>query len=746
MGVSSEIFRSKADPLAAERCGIWAKNSMQLKNKKEFTLPFHDRELKFIVSDVAGQANSSIIGQYGDTSVLVTTVMGKQDRATDFFPLTVDYEERFYAAGKIIGSRFIRREGRPSDFAVLSGRLIDRSIRPLFDERLRRDVQVVITILSYDEENDPDFLAHVTASLALAISDIPWKGPIGGIRVAFSPSKGFIFNPTNSQVAEIIAEDGAFESFFSGTQDRINMIELGGKDAVKENLLKAFTESHDQIKKLIDFEKEIVSKIGKTKTEVALKTPDPALEEMTRNFILPELEKVMYASGKSNRNAALDELKENLYAHLKEMKVEDLSSVLAIWENAVNEVVHKNIMSSDKRPDGRKLDELRELYAEAGLFKRLHGSALFTRGETQALAVTTLAAPGSEQVVETMETSMKRRFMLHYNFPPYSTGETGRMGMPGRREIGHGALAKKALEAVIPTQDEFPYTIRVVSEVLSSNGSSSMATTCAGCLSLMDAGVPIKKPIAGIAMGLMTYEGYNSGKKDSDFKVLTDIQGPEDHYGDMDLKVAGSKDGVTALQMDVKIEGIVLDVFSKAIDQAQKARLEILEVITKVLAEPRKELSPYAPIIMLTQVKPYQIGMVIGPGGKMINGIIEKYSLVSIDIDDDGKVFVASTDPESAKKAIAMIEGMTKEYEIGEIVEGPIVKLLDFGAIVDLGGGRDGMIHISEVKNGFVNKITDVLKMDQVVKAKVVKVDENGKIGLSIKALSSGNPSISDKA
>jgi polyribonucleotide nucleotidyltransferase len=717
---------------------------MNLKNKKEFTLPFHGRELKFIVSDVAGQANSAIIGQYGDTSVLVTTVMGKQDRATDFFPLTVDYEERFYAAGKIIGSRFIRREGRPSDFAVLSGRLIDRSIRPLFDERLRRDVQLVITILSYDEENDPDFLAHVTASLALAISDIPWKGPIGGIRVAFSPTKGFIFNPTNSQVAEMMGEDGAFESFFSGTQNRMNMIELGGKDAGKENLLKAFTESHEQIKKLIDFENEVISKIGKSKTEVALKSPDPALEETVRNFIIPELEKVMYASGKSDRNDALDQLKEELFAHLKEMKVEDLSGVMAIWENAINEVVHKNIMATEKRPDGRKLDELRELYAEAGLFKRLHGSALFTRGETQALAVTTLAAPGSEQIVETMETSLKRRFMLHYNFPPYSTGETGRVGMPGRREIGHGALAKKALEAVIPTQDEFPYTIRVVSEVLSSNGSSSMATACAGCLSLMDAGVPIKKPVAGIAMGLMTYEGYNSGKKDSDFKVLTDIQGPEDHYGDMDLKVAGTKDGVNALQMDVKIEGIVLDVFSKAIDQAQKARLEILEVITKVLAEPRKELSPYAPIIMLTQIKPYQIGMIIGPGGKMINGIIEKYGLVSIDIDDDGKVFVASTNPESARKAIDLIEGMTKEFVIGDIVEGPIIKLLEFGAIVDLGGGRDGMVHISEVKNGFVKTITDVLKQGQMVKAKVVKVDENGKIGLSIKALSNGNPATGD--
>lgn len=711
---------------------------MNLKNKKEFSLPFYERELKFIISDVAEQANAAVIGQYGDTSVLVTVVMGKEDRIIDYFPLTVDYEERFYAAGKIIGSRFIRREGRPSDFAVLSGRLIDRSIRPLFDEKLRREVQLVITILSYDEENDPDFVAHITASLALAISDISWKGPIGGIRVAYCPSKGFIFNPTNSQITQCLSEEGAFESFFSGTRDRVNMIEIGGKEASKENLKKAFTNSQNEIKKLIDFQAEIVSKIGKSKTDVALKTSDPALEEIVRNFILPRLEDVLYNSNKSERNNALSELENELYAHLKELKTEDLSGVLAIWENAINEVVHKNILASEKRPDGRKLDELRELYAEVGLFKRLHGSALFIRGETQVLAVTTLAAPGSEQVVETMETSMKRRFMLHYNFPPYSTGETGRMGMPGRREIGHGALAKKALELMIPSQEEFPYTVRVVSEVLSSNGSSSMATACAGCLSLMDAGVPIKKPVAGIAMGLMTYEGYNSGKKSDEFKILTDIQGPEDHYGDMDLKVAGTRDGVTALQMDVKIEGITLDIFLKTLDQAQKANLEILDVIQKVLSEPRKQLSPYAPIIILTQIKPYQIGMVIGPGGKMINSIIEKYSLASIDIDDDGKVFVASTDVANAQKAIDLINGMTKEYEVGEIIEGPVIKLLDFGAIVDLGGGRDGMIHISEVKNGYVNKITDVLKMGQMVKAKVVKVDENGKIGLSIKALSNG--------
>jgi polyribonucleotide nucleotidyltransferase len=709
---------------------------MQLQNKREYSLDFYGRKLKFIISDIANQTNASVIGQYGETSVLVTAVMGKEDRDTDFFPLTVDYEERFYAAGKIIGSRFIRREGRPSDFAILSGRLIDRSIRPLFDDRLRREVQIVVTILSYDEQNDPDFIAHLTTSLALSISDIPWNGPIGGIRVGYLPTKGFIFNPTNSEIEECLSSEGGFDAFFSGTYEKINMIELGGKNVSTKNLEESFLKAFQEIKKLIDFENEIVKEIGRPKAEVALKTIDSKLEETVRNFIEPRLQESLYISDKKERESALDNLKNELFEHLKSLQIEDLSQVGLIWEQIVNEVVHKNILEFEKRPDGRKLDEIRPLYAEVGLFKRLHGSALFVRGQTQALAVTTLAAPGSEQVIETMEISGKRRFMLHYNFPPYSTGETGRMGMPGRREIGHGALAKKALEAVIPSKDDFPYTIRVVSEILASNGSSSMATVCAGCLSLMDAGVPIKQPVAGIAMGLITHQGYDPKNSSQEYKILTDIQGPEDHYGDMDFKVAGTRDGVTALQMDVKIEGINFEIFSKALEQAEKARFQILDLMESVLPKPRAEISPYAPVILTTQIKPYQIGMVIGPGGKMINKIIEKYSLTSIDIDDDGQIYVSATNPQNAQEAIDHIKSMTREYEVGEIVEGQIVKLLDFGAIVDLGGGQDGMIHISEIKNGFVNKITDVLKEGQTVKAKVIKVDEDGRISLSIKALS----------
>lgn len=714
---------------------------MDIQNKKEFTLPFFGRELKFTISDIAGQANAAVIGQYGDTSVLVTAVMGKQDKQTDYFPLTVDYEERFYAAGKIIGSRFIRREGRPSDMAVLSGRLIDRSVRPLFNAKLRRDVQLVVTILSYDDQNDPDFLALMTASLTLAISDIPWDGPVAGVRV-LGTKEGIVFNPLNEQITAEMEKEGSFASFFSGTENRINMIEFEGKEAKEDDAKKVFLQSLDEIKKLISFQKEIVSKIGKKKSEVVLFTYDQKLVEEIKNFSYKKLESALYIESKSERQNSISAVKEELIEHLKTLQFEDLTKLEYIWEDFINEIVHKNVLTSDKRPDLRKLDQIRPLQAYVGLFKRLHGSALFFRGETQSLAVTTLAAPGSEQLVETMETSMKRRFMLHYNFPPYSTGETGRVGMPGRREIGHGALAEKALRYVIPSQDEFPYTIRIVSEILSSNGSSSMASTCAGTLSLMDAGVPIKKPVAGIAMGLMTHQGYEENSKSDEFKVLTDIQGPEDHYGDMDLKIAGTRDGITAMQMDVKVEGIDEKIFVQAMTQAKKARNEILDLIEKTIPAPRKELSSYAPIIMSVNVKPYQIGMVIGPGGKMINGMIEDFKLQTIDIDDSGKVFIAADSADKARAAAEFIKGMTHEFEVGEIIEGKIIKLLDFGAIVDLGGGRDGMIHISEAKNGFVKQITDVFKMDQAVKAKIIKVEENGKVGLSVKALGNGDPNV----
>ncbi len=694
-------------------------------NEKEFSIDIAGKPLSLKVSRIAEQANSAVLGQYGDTVVLVTATMGKKDRETDYFPLVVDYEEKFYAAGKIIGSRFIRREGRPSEEAILSGRMIDRILRPFFNSRMRRDVQIVITILSYDEENDPDFVALLSASVALAISDIPWSGPVAGVRLAKMKGGNLMVNPTKT---EINGGEFLFESFVAGNESKINMIELAANEVSEKEVISSFETAQEEIKKLIKFQKEIVSKIGKTKSEVLLVEPDPNLKHKVQEFLKTKLENAVYVTGKAEQNDSLRLLKEDLKEYLvSEGLIPD--GIDSIIEEEIDELIHKNVLEKDLRPDGRKLDQVRQLLGQVSLFKRLHGSALFFRGSTQSLAVTTLAAPGQEQMIETMEVSGKRRFMLHYNFPPYSVGEIGRMGAPGRREIGHGALAEKSIRSIIPSKEEFPYTIRVVSEILSSNGSSSMATVCATVLSLMDAGVPIKKPVAGIAMGIITGD---EGKH----KVLTDIQGPEDHYGDMDCKVAGTTDGITAMQMDVKIEGITADILKEVLAQAKKARLEILEFMKTVIDKPREKLSEFAPIILTIDINPERIGEVIGPGGKMINMIIKNTGVTTIDIEQTGKVFVSATTPEQAQSAIQFIKSLTKEFEIGEIIEGKIIKLLEFGAIVDLGGGNDGMVHISEVKSGFVKDINEVLKLGDTVKAKVIKVEE-GKIGLSIKALNS---------
>ncbi len=692
--------------------------------KKRFSCDFAGKKVDIETSKIAEQANAAIIGTCGETSVLVTVTMGKEDKKIDYFPLTVDYEERFYAAGKIIGSRFIRREGRPSEEAVLSGRLIDRTLRPLFDHRIRRDVQVVVTILSYDDENDPDFIALFTASTALMASNIPWAGPVAGVKVCRKKSGETLINPLNSEIKE--NQEIILEGFVSGTADRINMIELAGNETGEENVVESFTVAHNEIKKLIDFQNQIISKIGREKTVFEFKDLS-GLRQKVRQFLTGKLEEALYSKDKTEMNSKLDALKKELTAYLESENEIELGEVDGVFDEEVNDALHKNILERDSRPDGRKLDELRDLYAEVALFRRLHGSALFVRGNTQALAVATLGAPGTEQMIETMEASWKRRFMLHYNFPPFSTGEVGRMGAPGRREIGHGALAEKAFRYLIPSQDEFPYTVRVVSEILSSNGSSSMATVCAASLALMDAGVPLKKPAAGIAMGLIT-------SPKGEFKVLTDIQGPEDHHGDMDCKVAGTKDGISAMQMDVKVEGITPEILLATLKQAKKARLEILKLIEDTLPAPRKEVSPFAPVIMVLNINPEQIGLVIGPGGKTINGIIQSTGILTIDIEEDGKVYVAGNDIEKVRQAVSIVKGMTKEFEIGEVVSGEIIKILDFGAIVDLGGGKDGMIHVSELKQGFVEKVTDVVKVGDVVTAKVIRSEE-GKIGLSLKAM-----------
>ncbi len=692
--------------------------------RKKFTHTVGSKELTIETSILAEQANAAVLARYGQTVVLATAVMGHKDVSMDYMPLRVEYEEKFYAAGKVLGSRFVRREGRPSEDAILTGRLIDRVIRPLFDHRLRRELQVVTTVLSYDEEHDPDFVGLVAASTALAISDIPWNGPAAGVRLVKINGK-YEINPSNSVVA---GAQVAFDSFVAGVPGLINMIELAGNEAQEDDIVDGFLVAQKEIDGLAAFQKSIVEKIGKPKAQVSIAAVQPELADAVRAFIAPRLDEAMYQKDKKEQVRRMHELRVALNEHiLASFGEEGVVKADHVFEDELDKLVHKNILESDRRPDSRKLDELRALNGEVGLFERTHGSGLFIRGNTQALAIVTLAAPGQEQLIESMEQTTKRRFLLHYNFPAFSTGEVGSFRGPGRREIGHGALAEKALRPLIPSKDAFPYTIRVVSEILSSNGSSSMATVCASSLALMDAGVPLVKPAAGIAMGLMS-----DGK--GTYKVLTDIQGPEDHYGDMDFKGAGTKDGVTAIQMDVKVDGVPAEVFRKAFAQAKKARLEILSFLVSVLKEPRPALSKYAPSIKTLRIDPEKIGLVIGPGGKTINGMIEKFGLASIDIDEDGGVFVSGTDVAAVDRAIAEITALTKEFKVGDIVEGNVVKVMEFGAIVDLGGGQDGMVHVSEFKNEFVKNINDVVKMGDFLRAKVIRA-EDGKIGLSVKQL-----------
>ena len=668
------------------------------------------------VSDLAGQASGAVIGSWGDTVVLATCVMGKKEVTLPYFPLTVDYEERFYAAGRILGSRFVRREGRPSDEAVLSARLIDRTIRPLFDHRIRREVQVVVTILSYDEKHDPDLVSLVAVSTALGISDIPWGGPVGGAR--------------------FVGEK--YLAFFAGTENHVNMIELEGDEVSEEKAEELFTEGQRRIEALIKFQKTIISEIGKKKREFVFAESDKRVAGLVSKFLKERLKAGL------PKGALYDLKDECMDRFIREGEgAEVLRAADDAFEEQVNDFVHEIALKEGKRVDGRALDEIRPLHAEHGIFSRTHGSGLFIRGTTQVLAVTTLGPPSGEQLIETMETQEKKRFMLHYNFPDFSVGETGRSRGPGRREIGHGNLAWKAIRAMIPPKDTFPYAIRVVAETLSSNGSSSMATTCASVLALLDAGVPLRKHVAGIAMGLMVApsaprnhaeQDAESRGNNSQYKILTDIQGPEDHHGDMDFKVAGTEEGITAIQMDVKILGVTKEMFRDALQAAKKARLQILELMKSTLPGPR-ELSKYAPRIFTMTIPQESIGLLIGPGGKTINGILDKVNKeATIDIEEDGTVYIGAENPARAEEVQKMIEALFHEYKIGDIVEGPVVRILEFGAIVDLGGGKDGMIHVSELKEGFVKNVTDVVKLGDYVRAKVVKLD-NGKIGLSLKQM-----------
>lgn len=698
---------------------------MELQRKK-FTKRIADQDLTLEVSPLAERTNAAVLATYGETAVLVTAVMENKDRDVDYLPLAVDYEEKFYAAGKILGSRFIRREGRPSDEAILSGRVIDRTIRPLFDQRIRRPLQIVVTVLSYDEENDPVFPALIAASTALGISDIPWNGPVAGVGVAKVGGE-IALNPKNSDLKN--SERVEFDAFIAGTDNAISMIELAGDNAEEEDVLRAAGEALASVNDLILWQKDIIKGLAKPKADLRFKEPKAELVEAVKSFLASKLEAAVYTKGDTHYSEKLNQVKKELVEHLRQAGFveEDLIDADALFESELEELVCRNVLDSDRRPDGRKLDEVRSLHSEVALLPRVHGSALFIRGNTQALAVATLGAPGAQQLIETIEFSGKKRFLLHYNFPPYSVGEARSFRGPGRRDIGHGALAEKAILPLIPTADIFPYTVRVVSEILSSNGSSSMATVSAVSLALMDAGVPIRQPAAGIAVGLVL-------APDGRYKLLTDIQGPEDHHGDMDFKAAGTSDGVNAIQMDVKVKGITLEILKGALAHARNARLHILDHTGQILPKPRTGLSKHAPKIITLSIDPTRIGEVIGPGGKIINGIIAKTGIKSIDIDDDGRVFISGDDIEAVNRAVAEVKSIVKEFEVGEIVEGRVFKIFDFGALVDIGGGKSGLIHVSELKNEFVKEVTDVVKIGDSVTAKVIKVD-NGRIDLSLKQL-----------
>jgi len=701
---------------------------------KIYKTEFAGKPLLVEFGRLGGQANGSCRIQYGETTVLMNATMSAHQKQVDYMPLSVDYEEKYYAAGKIKGSKWIKRETRPTDEAILTGRVIDRAIRPRFNHNIRNEIQVVATVLSFDGVNDPDMPALFGASLALMTSDIPFDGPIAGVRVGRIGEK-LIFNPTYKERTE-----SDFDIVVAGTENKINMIEAGAKIVPEKEVSEAIAAGFKEFQGLIKLQNKIAKEFAPKKKELSVFTHDEALVLAVRNFADPKLEKTLYAPGKNKTEfyEGLGQVKEELINYIKEQYKEhpELSKKIdeagAIYEEEIDRIVHRNIITEEKRPDGRKTDELRPLKAEVGILPHSHGTGLFNRGTTQALSVLTLAAPGLEQWIETMEINLtKKRFMHHYVFPPFSVGEVGRVGFTGRREIGHGALAERSLEPLIPPKDKFPYTIRIVSEILSSNGSSSMASVCGSSLALMDGGVPIKSPAAGIAMGLMLSEA-KSASGGQDYKILTDIQGPEDHHGDMDLKVAGTKDGVTGMQMDVKVEGITIEIVEKTLIQAKKARLEILSAMEKAISASRPELSPHAPRVETIKINPSKIGALIGPGGKIINEIIEKTG-AEIDIDDDGSVFVTSMTPEGMKKALVLIAEVTYEVKPGDEFDGTVVSIRDFGAFVEIMSGKDGMVHISEISNERINKVTDVLKVGQKVHVWVKAVDDMGKISLTMK-------------
>jgi polyribonucleotide nucleotidyltransferase len=677
------------------------------------------------VGKVAKQANGSVLVRYGDTVVLVTAVLAAQPReGIDFFPLLVDYEERLYAVGKIPGS-FLRREGRPPESAILAARTIDRPLRPLFPNGFRNDVQIVATVLSADPNNPSDITAMFGASLALTISEIPFAGPIAGVHVGRVDGRMMI-NPSLEEDAK-----SDFNIIVAGTKDAIMMVEAGAKEIPEEEMLEAILFGHEEIKRLVAIQEEIQQEIGKAKIEVDLYEPDPKIAHEVEEYATKKMAEALKTGDKLEREAKIDQVKEETHQYFQEqlgeeeyaLKVKDIAEVL---DGIIKDTVRQMIIEEGIRVDGRKLDEIRPISSEVGILPRAHGSGLFTRGQTQVLSVATLGRGREEQILDGLGEEETKRYIHHYNFPAFSVGEVRPVRGPGRREIGHGALAERALLPVIPSEEEFPYTIRVVSEVLESNGSTSQASICGSTLALMDAGVPIKKPVAGVAMGLVKY-------KDK-FAVLTDIQGLEDHLGDMDFKVAGTRDGVTAIQMDIKISGITKEVLQQALAQAKKGRLFILDKMKEAITEPRPDLSPYAPRMLTMSIDPDRIKDVIGPGGKMIRKIIEDTG-VEIDIEDDGRVFISSVDQEAAEKAKAHIERLTKDVEVGATYLGKVTRIMNFGAFVEILPGKEGLVHISQLDKDRVAKVEDVVQIGDEILVKVTELDKMGRINLSRKAV-----------
>ena len=693
--------------------------------EQKWSLQIGGRVLELSTGLLAGQANGAVRAQYGDTVVLATAVIGKNpSNISGYFPLLVDYEERYYAAGKIKGSRFVKREGRPSDDAVLTGRAVDRTIRPLFNARMRNDVQVVVTTLSFDGENDPDTIGMIAASAALALSDIPWNGPIGAVRVG-RIGGNFILNPVNGERAE-----SEFDLLIAGTNEKVNMMEVSAKEVPEPTMVEAFAFGFEAIKKIADFIESIRKEVGKEKlVPTLLEAPKEVEADIRQWFEEKGLAQALYLKGKKETYDRLREIREYVDTKVAEIhasvpKIREVTE--QVFEELSDEIVHENILKHEKRPDGRALTEVRPISCQVGVLPRTHGTGLFTRGETQALTVATLGSPGDEQIIDTMEVDMKKRYIHHYNFPPYSVGEVKQMRGPGRREVGHGALAEKALVPVLPSKEDFPYTILLVSEILSSNGSSSMASTCGSTLALMDAGVPITAPVSGIAMGIIV-------GSEKEFKVLTDIQGLEDHYGDMDFKAAGTTKGLTAIQMDVKVDGVTLDMLEAVLMQAKGNRAEILGKMLATLPESRANLSPYAPRIIVLHINPEKIRDVIGPGGKMINRIIDETG-VEIDIEDDGSVFVTSPDEVSSKKAVEWINNLTREVKPGELFQGRVTRLMNFGAFVEVLPNQEGLVHISELANERVERVEDIVQVGDVIPVIVKNIDDQGRINLSRKA------------